>query len=205
MWGTSLGGVSSQRLSHQHAHFAGARGFAVCLPSDIGDRQQPQGKPAQHGYQGYRYKIKRNHCNQKHAENCRNSEPNPKAHNHGREKQKQNDAGKALSEKQIAALGKMIEKYQDQLPEAQTYLAVIREKLPVVAEDPASAEKAQLAEELIKGFDKVTKWAEPVQKGRRVYNDQEFVKSIANHLKAGKTLSDKQMEALKKMAAKYSV
>ena len=118
---------------------------------------------------------------------------------------KQNDAGKALSEKQIAALGKMIEKYQEQLPEAQTYLAVIREKLPVVAEDPASAEKAQLAEELIKGFDKVTKWAEPVQKGRRVYNDQEFVKSIANHLKAGKTLSDKQMEALKKMAAKYSV
>ena len=117
---------------------------------------------------------------------------------------KQCDAGKNLSEKQIAALGKMIEKYQDQLPEAASYIATINTKLPAV-DDPAAGEKAAAAAELIAQFDKVTKWAEPVRKGRRVYDDHEFVKSIANHLKAGKVLSDKQLEALRKMAAKYSM
>ena len=117
---------------------------------------------------------------------------------------KQCDSGKSLSEKQIVALGKMIEKYQDQIPAAAEFLKTINAKMTVV-EDPAADEKAALAKNLIAQFDKVTKWAEPVRKGRRVYDDREFVKSIANHLDAGKVLSDKQIEALKKMAAKYSV
>ena len=117
---------------------------------------------------------------------------------------KQCDSGKSLSEKQIVALGKMIEKYQDQIPDAAEFLKTINAKMTVV-EDPAADEKAALAKNLIAQFDKVTKWAEPVRKGRRVYDDREFVKSIANHLDAGKVLSDKQIEALKKMAAKYSV
>ncbi|MBR1999865.1 MAG: type I DNA topoisomerase, partial [Lentisphaeria bacterium] len=117
---------------------------------------------------------------------------------------KQCDSGKSLSEKQIVALGKMIEKYQDQIPAAAEFLKTINAKMTVV-EDPAADEKAALAKNLIAQFDKVTKWAEPVRKGRRVYDDREFVKSIANHLESGKVLSDKQIEALKKMAAKYSV
>ncbi|MBR4075485.1 MAG: hypothetical protein IKK25_01310, partial [Lentisphaeria bacterium] len=89
-------------------------------------------------------------------------------------------------------------------PDAAEFLKTINAKMTVV-EDPAADEKAALAKNLIAQFDKVTKWAEPVRKGRRVYDDREFVKSIANHLESGKVLSDKQIEALKKMAAKYSV
>ena len=117
---------------------------------------------------------------------------------------KQCDSGKSLSEKQIAALGKMVDKYRDQIADSAACMNLIQAKLPV-ADDPASAEKAKIAAELIASFDHVTKWADPVRKGRRVYDDHEFVKSIANHLHSGKVLSDKQIEALKKMAAKYSV
>ena len=117
---------------------------------------------------------------------------------------KQCDSGKSLSEKQIAALGKMVDKYRDQIADSAACMKLIEAKLPV-ADDPASAEKAKIAAELIASFDHVTKWADPVRKGRRVYDDHEFVKSIANHLHSGKVLSDKQIEALKKMAAKYSV
>ncbi len=117
---------------------------------------------------------------------------------------KQSTAGKALSEKQISALGKILEKYAEQIPNAADLLKVITEKLPVV-NDPAAAEKSSEAEKMLAHFDKVTKWADPVRKGRRVYDDREFVRSIANHLHSGKTLSDKQFDALKKMVAKYSV
>ncbi len=117
---------------------------------------------------------------------------------------KQCDAGKSLSEKQIAALGKILEKYQDQLDDSADLLQIINDKLPAM-DDPAAGEKINAARELIAQFDKVKKWAEPVRKGRRVYDDREFVSSIAGHLKSGKTLSDKQLEALKKMAAKYAI
>ncbi len=117
---------------------------------------------------------------------------------------KQCESGKSLSEKQIAALGKIVEKYQDQLEKPEEILRTISGKL-TVTEDPAAEEKSGIARELIAQFDKVKKWAEPVRKGRRVYDDREFVNSIASHLKAGKALSDKQLEALKKMAAKYAI
>ncbi len=117
---------------------------------------------------------------------------------------KQCESGKSLSEKQIAALGKIVEKYQEQLAKPEEILRTISGKL-TVTEDPAAEEKSGIAKDLIAQFDKVKKWAEPVRKGRRVYDDREFVNSIASHLKAGKALSDKQLEALKKMAAKYAI
>lgn len=118
---------------------------------------------------------------------------------------KQSDSGKALSEKQISALGKMLDKYKASVRDADRFLALIASKLPVPAEDPAADEKRKTAEALLAQFAKVTKWADPVRKGRRVYDDHEFVNSIANHLKSGKNLSDKQIEALRKMAVKYSI
>ncbi len=118
---------------------------------------------------------------------------------------KQFDSGKSLSEKQIAALGKMVEKYKDQLNGAEEMLCTVSSKFAAADDDPAAEEKNAAARELLKQFAKVTKWAEPVREGRRVYDDKEFVNSISGHLNAGKNLSDKQLEALKKMAAKYAV
>jgi hypothetical protein len=50
----------------------------------------------------------------------------------------------------------------------------------------------------------VEKWAEPVQRGRRTYDDKEFFESLSRQRGNGKTLSDKQLAALRKLAAKYA-
>lgn len=58
---------------------------------------------------------------------------------------------------------------------------------------------------LLEGLSKVTQWAEPVKRGRFTYDDREFYESIAKQHASGRILSDRQVAALKKMAAKYSV
>ncbi len=119
---------------------------------------------------------------------------------------KQCENGKMFSDKQLIALSKMVEKYKQQLSEEDStrYLALINRMLPSV-DAPASTEKNKEAMALLEAFKKVKRWADPARKGRRVYDDQAFVKSIANHLESGKVLSDKQMDALRKLAAKYAV
>lgn len=120
----------------------------------------------------------------------------------------QNNAGKALSEKQLAALRKLAEKYRARIKDSGIIFSLLRDKRqPDAARTPQEPdiEKVREGAELIAKFDHVTKWINPVRKGNRVYDDHEFVKSIARQQKAGKTLSDKQLDALKKIAAKYSL
>lgn len=119
---------------------------------------------------------------------------------------KQSNAGKPLSEKQTAALKKLAEKYRTEIPDADNIIAL----LPGIQNTPAgdsedAGEKAAEATALLAKFDRVTKWIDPVRKGRRVYDDHEFVQSIAKQMKAGKILSEKQLNALKKLAVKYSL
>jgi hypothetical protein len=56
---------------------------------------------------------------------------------------------------------------------------------------------------LLAALEKVTEWAPAERKGRRTYDDKAFYKSLSDQFNGGRKLSDKQLAALKKLAAKY--
>ena len=60
-------------------------------------------------------------------------------------------------------------------------------------------------DDLIRKMKSITSWAEPKKVRGRVYDDKAFFESLAKQRAAGKTLSEKQVAALKKTAAKYSI
>ena len=116
---------------------------------------------------------------------------------------KQLDDGRPLSAKQIAAFGKLAARYADKIERGS-------EILDLVGVDPASSEPAPPPENAaeietaLSTLSKVSKWAEPVKKGRRVYDDKEFFESLNRQYAAKKALSAKQVAALKRLAAKYA-
>ena len=109
--------------------------------------------------------------------------------------------GRALSDKQLAALKKLAEKYVAQFPDrsAVSWLGVETETPPAAA----AAETADPAA-LFAALGKVAKWEPPVKKGRFTFDDKSFFKSLKQQYDAGKSLSFKQLAALKKLAAKYT-
>ncbi|MPM88544.1 hypothetical protein SDC9_135648 [bioreactor metagenome] len=121
--------------------------------------------------------------------------------------------GKALSEKQNAALRRMAQKYRGELTDpalvdsilgqaaAAVEMAGTADGVPAAA--PAAPNPA--VDGLLDGLSKVTAWAEPVKKGRFTYDDKEFYESIAKQHASGRILSDRQVAALKKMASKYGI
>jgi len=122
---------------------------------------------------------------------------------------KQHDGGRALSDKQISALGKMSSRYKDQISGydeiAKTLSAGAGPAVELSEESKAAAAAAsEEVDKLLEALSKVEKWGEPVKKGRRVYDDKEFFESLSKQRSSGKTLSDRQVGALKKMAGRYS-
>ena len=118
---------------------------------------------------------------------------------------KQSEAGKSLSEKQLAALAKIFTKYGEQIPNYNELAPLLGMEVKPQESEADSDEKRKQVEELLAAFEKVTQWAEPVKRGRYVYDDKEFVASIRKQASAGKVLSDKQVAALNRLAAKYSL
>lgn len=136
---------------------------------------------------------------------------------------KQSESGKVLSEKQIAALGKMARKYSAQLPTINEIAGILGIDLSAPAksaakpagdsadentasptETPAAAGADQgEINEMIEALSKVTTWTEPSKAGRRFFDDKKFYESLAGQHASGRTLSPKQVAALKKLAAKY--
>jgi len=117
-------------------------------------------------------------------------------------------SGRKLSDKQLAALGKMVRKYRVTCPGMEALPA----SLGLTAEAPegdAAAEKPAVpAEEIaawVTGLKQVKEWAAPSGKGRFTFDDKKFFQSLAKQFGEGKTLSPKQVAALKKLADKYGV
>ncbi len=111
-------------------------------------------------------------------------------------------SGKALSEKQLAALKKMAVKYRDQLTDAPAVFAALQiEDIP--EEKSASSDKERIAQ-MLQQLSTVTNWAAPEKKGRFAFDEKKFYQSISNQFSDGKTLSAKQIAALEKLAAKYN-
>jgi DNA topoisomerase-1 len=110
---------------------------------------------------------------------------------------KQYKAGKTLSAKQIAALLRVIRKYPGQFPEGELTVAT-----PAPEQNPA--EKAQI-DALLNAFKSFESWNEPTVRRGRTFSDRDFIASLAKQHSAGKVLSEKQVAALERMAAKYNL
>ena len=110
---------------------------------------------------------------------------------------KQYKAGKTLSAKQIVALVRVIRKYPGQFPEADLAAAT-----PAPEQNPAA--KAQI-DALLNAFKSFESWNEPTVRRGRTFSDRDFIASLAKQHASGKVLSEKQVAALERMAAKYNL
>uniref|UniRef100_UPI00356B1E8A type I DNA topoisomerase n=1 Tax=Pontiella sp. TaxID=2837462 RepID=UPI00356B1E8A len=106
--------------------------------------------------------------------------------------------GKRLSDRQVAYLDSLLTKYSEQIENFEAIRAEFKldEKQEVEA-DPTTAPVLAMMEH-------VSEWAEPTKRGKREFNDKTFYESLASQFKGKGTLSERQLAALKKMAARYA-
>ena len=106
--------------------------------------------------------------------------------------------GKRLSDKQVSFLNKLLGKYANQIPDFEEIKKDLNIDLPEETDvDPC-------IEPILEMMSNINEWAEPVKKGKREFNDKSFYDSLASQFKSNKSLSERQVSALKKMAARYA-
>jgi DNA topoisomerase-1 len=117
-----------------------------------------------------------------------------------------------LSDKQFSALLSIAGRYADQFPSEalqmlpenlrnEIGMAEIRSAERQKRQENASAGNSEL-DNVFNAFEKV-RFAPVTVKGKRTYDDRKFVASLREQTSSGRRLSDKQLAALKKLAAKY--
>jgi len=62
---------------------------------------------------------------------------------------------------------------------------------------------SRLVHDLLAGLSEVKEWAPPVKRGKRTYDDEKFITSIADALDEGKDISLRQLGALVRIAVRY--
>jgi len=113
----------------------------------------------------------------------------------------QHDSGKPLSMKQFAILAKSVGDNAGALDDADA----VRERLSgfvaggfaQVSDDPQTAGLLDLA----KG---ITEWRPKAKRGKKVYDDELFIKSLSDQFARRHSLSARQVAALKRVLAVYS-
>ncbi|MBE6369118.1 MAG: type I DNA topoisomerase [Lentisphaerae bacterium] len=118
----------------------------------------------------------------------------------------QAESGKILSDKQLEALGKIALRYRDDITDYAAVATALNlpDENELAAEEKSSSAAHDEAGKLISMLANVTEWAPAERKGRRTYDDKSFYTSLAEQFNNGKNLSEKQLAALKKLAAKYA-
>jgi len=104
----------------------------------------------------------------------------------------------------------MAVRYEDQITgldevakklECGDQIAELRAK---VAERAAeTGEPDERAIRFVPYFEAITEWEAPEKRGKRTYDDQKFYKSLRQQAEEGRTLSDPQMNAMKRLLVKY--
>lgn len=115
------------------------------------------------------------------------------------------DSGK-LSPAQVSALQRLAVKYAAQLPPELVTGAAAAAGDGTADGGTANAGTA-VHEEIAALFaqcEKISDWHAPVKRGKRTYDDHEFYNSLAEQYRVRRSLTDKQLSALKKMCAKYA-
>ncbi len=104
--------------------------------------------------------------------------------------------GKRLTEGQERVLNRLLQKYAGGIPEYERHAAELGlDAAP--AGDPAAGP-------LLAYLQQVQEWKPAVQRGKRTWDDREFLRSLDDQFKRKKSLSPKQVGALKKMIRRYA-
>ena len=110
------------------------------------------------------------------------------------------DRGRVLSAKQFAILARSVGENAGALEDADQVRARLAPYVPggfeVAPVDPA-------VPDLLALLDTVKEWKEPVRRGRRVYNDHEFVSSLRDQYARRSSLSPRQVLALRRVCVNY--
>lgn len=106
--------------------------------------------------------------------------------------------GRKLSEKQVAALERIIVQNASQFKD----FGAVREQLGLSAEQ-AKPEQDTESPVLLEMLGQVTTWQEPVTRGKQVYNDKEFYDSLAGQFARQQSLTFRQRGAMKRMVFRY--
>ena len=110
------------------------------------------------------------------------------------------ERGRGLSMKQFGILAKAVGENAEGLPDCE----VVRGKLSeFVAGGFENRESDPAIPGLLGIFDGVTEWRPPAKRGKKTYDDREFVRSLADQYARRHSLSTRQVAALKRIIAVY--
>ncbi len=110
------------------------------------------------------------------------------------------DRGRLLSQKQFQILARSVGENAGALDDAD---AVRGRLAPYVPEGFSIAPVDPAVPDLLRILESVTVWKEPVRRGRRTYNDQEFVASLRDQYARRSSLSPRQVLALRRVCVNY--
>ncbi|MBO4511987.1 MAG: type I DNA topoisomerase [Victivallales bacterium] len=122
-------------------------------------------------------------------------------------------SGKPLTDAQLAALIKVAERYAGKIPNLPQLATALGYNVQIETPNEAPEQQAAVTEEknaiasqagqLLAMAEKITNWRAPSTKGKRVFDDHEFVDSLKSQFQQKGTLSDKQLAALRRVMANY--
>ena len=110
------------------------------------------------------------------------------------------DRGRTLSPRQLAILARTVGENCGVLENAEE----LRKKLEHVAggfSNPSVSDPA--APDLLAAMQNVKEWREPVKRGRKTYDDRDFIKSLQTQYAQRKSLTEKQSGALRRVVRIY--
>ncbi len=105
--------------------------------------------------------------------------------------------GKRMSDRQVAYLDTLLGKYSGQIENFEVVKRDCKLDRQGTAVDPTTAAVLAMME-------RIPEWAKPTMRGKREYNDKAFYDSLATQFKSKGSLTERQLAALKKMAARYA-
>ncbi len=117
------------------------------------------------------------------------------------------DSGRNLSTKQLYVFKKIGIANKDAMSDFHLFSELLEisesEINSINSKSNIDNEKKEEIEKYIKILENTNSWDEPIQKGKRKYDDKSFYSSLKKQFETKKNLSPKQYYALKKLVSKY--
>jgi len=110
----------------------------------------------------------------------------------------QAEQGRRLSERQVAALDRIISQNAKQLDDFDEVRAQLG-----LQHETSSNEPDHESPVLLEMLGNVTEWQKPVTRGKRTFDDKEFFESLAQQFTRQHALSPRQRIAMKRLAFRY--
>ena len=113
---------------------------------------------------------------------------------------KQVKQGRTLSEKQFAVLARNVYENSGEDELSQSLKSRLSDFAPAETEKPVADPTLP---DLVAMMGEIKTWRDPVKRGKRTFDDKEFADSLTGQFSRKKTLSSRQVAAMKKLLLSY--